>query len=252
MFKNVQKQLYPFILILIFTMVICGVTAATNVTPTNSSNDSNLNATFNATTSETSNVTTKTDIITSKNLTSRIQDKPKDKPISEAESTSIAIPSGESFLGEKSVPHVNGVSSQNGVNPKRVNHGPSHGTIGPITDRRDNSLRQRVYEFDPNFPKPRYRAHHYIDPQNHRMDTCCQTNMQYRYKPRNHKNQKIQSKYHRIDSYQYPMDPKRVQEYNPKIIHPDHHRIDPRYHHKMQHSQHKDPNISREQSKSEQ
>ncbi len=249
MFKNVQKQIYPLTLILIFTMIICGVTAATNVTSINSSSTgSNLTAASNATASGTSNVITKTKIFTSKNITTGTQN----NPTSEAESTSIAIPPSETFLGQKSVQHVKGVSSQNRAPPKRVNQGPPHKHIGSMADRKDNSLRPRIYEFDPNFPKPRYRAHHYIDPQNHRMDTCCQTNMQYRYKPRNHKNQKIQSKYHRIDSYQYPMDPKRVQEYNPKIIHPDHHRIDPRYHHKMQHSQHKDPNISREQSKSEQ
>lgn len=246
MFKNVQKQVYPFILILIFTMVICGVTASTNVTATNSSNDSNLNATFNATTSETSNMTTKTDILTSKNLTNRIQDKLKDKPISEAESTSIAVPSSETLLGEKSVQ----ASSQNGVIPKRVNHDPSHGTIGPMAGRRDNILHPRIYEFDPNFPKPRYSARHYIDPQNHRMDMCCQTNMQYRYKPRNPNHLRIQSKYHRIELYQYSIDPKRVHEYNPKI-----HlnlRVDPRYHYKMQHSQHKDPNTKGENYNSEQ
>ena len=246
MFKNVQKQIYPLILILIFTMIICGVTAATNVTATNSSNDSNLTATSNATTLGTSNVTTKTNILTSKNLTTKIQN----NPTSEAESTSITIPPSETFLGQKSVQQVNGVSSHR-TPPKRINPGPPHGRIGLMADCGDKSMHPRIYEVDPNFPKPRYKAHHYIDPQNHRMDMYCQTNLQYRYKPRNPQQQKIQSRYHRINSYQYSMDPKRVQEYNPKI-HPNHHRIDPRCHHKMQHSQHKDPNINGENYKSEQ
>lgn len=236
MFKNVQKQIYPLTLILIFTMIICGVTAATNVTSINSSSTgSNLTAASNATASGTSNVITKTKIFTSKNITTGTQN----NPTSEAESTSIAIPPSETFLGQKSVQHVKGVSSQNRAPPKRVNQGPPHKHIGSMADRKDNSLRPRIYEFDPNFPKPKYKAHHYIDPQNHRMDMCCQTNPQYRYKPRNH--QKMQSRYHKINSYQRLIDPKRLHRYNLKM-HPDHRRVDPRYHQKMQHSQHKDPN----------
>ena len=247
MFKNVQKQVYLPILIVIFTMIICGVTAATNVTATNSSADSNITATSNATTSGTLNVITKTKILKSKNLTTGTQK----KPTSEAESTSIAIPPSETFIGQKSVQQVNGVSSQNRAPPKRINRGPPRGHIGPMADRRDNSLHPRIYEFDPNFPKPRYRAHHYIDPQNHRMDMYCQTNLQYRYKPRNTKHQKMQSRYHRINSYQRLIDPKRLHRYNPKM-HPDHRRVDPRYHQKMQHNQHKDPNRKGESYKFEQ